>query len=276
STATLWPPRRTSSISLPVRLLLPTPPGPVTATTRGGSRGAGSPASPASTCPPRATRLTRLASARPSPARNRSRSGASMPVPAGLPKEGDDLVQGRPRAEDAGDAHLQEARHVVLGDDAAHQHADVPQPGLAQEFQDARHQGHVGAGEQAEAEPVGVLVGAGADDGLGGLPQAGVDDVQAGGAEGAGDDLEAAVGAGQPARGRPAAEGSLGCRQGCVPGGGGGEPGASATGGPLTLPALPAPSFYASPAGEHPGLSGGKKTGRAPRGRPAGPGEKPP
>ena len=66
-------------------------------------------------------------------------------------------------------------------------------PGLAQQLQDARHQRHVGAAEEAEAEPVGVLVGDGADDRLGRLPQAGVDDVHAGVAQGPGHDLDAAV-----------------------------------------------------------------------------------
>src|SRR5262249_35138142 len=57
----------------------------------------------------------------------------------------------------------------------------------------AGHQRHVCPGEEAESEPVGVLVGGGADDGLRRLPQPGVDDVEAGVAQGAGDDLDAAV-----------------------------------------------------------------------------------
>ena len=44
-----------------------------------------------------------------------------------------------------------------------------------------------------EAEPVGVLVGDGADDRLGRLPQPGVNDVHAGVAQGAGHDFDAAV-----------------------------------------------------------------------------------
>src|SRR5207248_11512705 len=55
------------------------------------------------------------------------------------------------------------------------------------------HRRHGGAAEEAEAEPVGVLVGDGADDGLGRLPQPGVDDLQAGVAQGAGHHLDAAV-----------------------------------------------------------------------------------
>ena len=56
--------------------------------------------------------------------------------------------------------------NVAFGDDAADEDADVLQAGLAQQLQDARHQRHVRAAEEAQAEPVGVLVGDGADDRL--------------------------------------------------------------------------------------------------------------
>ncbi len=50
------------------------------------------------------------------------------------------------------------------------------------------------AAKEAEAEPAGVLVGDGPDDGLGRLPQSGVDDLHAGVASrGAATDLDAAV-----------------------------------------------------------------------------------
>ncbi len=110
--------------------------------------------------------------------------------------------------EDAGDAHLEQLRDVGFGNDAADQDADVVEAGLAQQLEDARHQRHVGAGEEAQAEPVGVLVGDGADDGFGRLPQAGVDDVHAGVAQGAGHDLDAAVVAVEPDLGEDDADGN--------------------------------------------------------------------
>ena len=88
--------------------------------------------------------------------------------------------------------------------------ADVAEARLAQQLEDARHQGHVGAAEDAEAEPVGVLVGDGADDGLRRLPQAGVDDVHAGVAQGAGHDLDAAVVAVEADLGEHDADGGCG------------------------------------------------------------------
>ena len=64
--------------------------------------------------------------------------------------------------------------------------------------------------QELQAEPVGVLVGDGADDGLGRLPQAGVDDVHAGVAQGAGDDLDAAVVAVEADLGEDDADGGSG------------------------------------------------------------------
>jgi len=108
-------------------------------------------------------------------------------------QEGDDVRQRRAGAEDVGHAHFEEFRDVGFRDDAADEDADVAEAGVAEELEDARGEGHVGAAEDAEAEPVGVLVGDGADDGLRRLPQAGVDDVHPGVAQGAGHDLDAAV-----------------------------------------------------------------------------------
>ena len=66
-------------------------------------------------------------------------------------------------------------------------------PCSAQELDDLGDQRHVGAGEDREADRVGVLLDHGRGDLLGRLVQAGVDDLHAGVAERAGDDLGAAV-----------------------------------------------------------------------------------
>ena len=60
-----------------------------------------------------------------------------------LLEESDDVRQRRAGAEDAGHAHFEEFGDVGFGDDAADQNADVAEAGVAQELQDARHQGHV-------------------------------------------------------------------------------------------------------------------------------------
>ena len=66
-------------------------------------------------------------------------------------------------------------------------------PCVFEQRDDFRDQGHVGAGEDREADRVGVLLDHRLGDLLGRLVQAGVDDLHAGVAEGAGDDLGAAV-----------------------------------------------------------------------------------
>ena len=70
---------------------------------------------------------------------------------------------------------------------------DVVHAPLAQQLQHAPADGQVGAGEDAEADDVGVLLGGGRDDLLRALPQAGVDDLHARVAQRAGDHLGAAV-----------------------------------------------------------------------------------
>ena len=64
---------------------------------------------------------------------------------------------------------------------------------LLQQLDDPRHERHVGAGEDREADRVGVLLERGLDDLLGRLVQARVDDLHAGVAQRAGDDLRPAV-----------------------------------------------------------------------------------
>src|SRR5262249_23250814 len=116
------------SMSLPVKLLLPTPPAPVIAMTRAGREGAGSSGS----CSPRAARETRRARATRFFWTKLSTRASCMPRPRVLAQVGDDLVERGARAEDAGHPHLMQFGNVHLGDDAAHQHADMLQAGLTQ------------------------------------------------------------------------------------------------------------------------------------------------
>ncbi len=118
-----------------------------------------------------------------------------MPAARGhrAPNEVDDLRRRRARTEDAGDAELAQFLGVVVGDRAADHHDDVLDPVLAQELEDARYEGHVRAGEDRDADGVGVLLDRGLDDLLGCLVEAGVDDLHAGIAERAGNDLGAAI-----------------------------------------------------------------------------------
>ena len=71
--------------------------------------------------------------------------------------------------------------------------SDVVGALLAQQLDDARDERHVRAGEDRQADRVGVLLDHGLDDLLRRLVQAGVDDLHAGVAQRAGDDLRAAV-----------------------------------------------------------------------------------
>ena len=57
---------------------------------------------------------------------------------APLPEKGDDVRQGGTGPEDADDAHVEQLRHVGLGDDAADEDADVVQTRLAQELEKTR------------------------------------------------------------------------------------------------------------------------------------------
>src|SRR5438876_221938 len=75
-----------------------------------------------------------------------------------LAQEGDNFGQGRAGAEDAGHTQREQFGDVALGDDAADKDADMSEAGVAEQLQDARHEGHVRAAKEAEADPVGVLV----------------------------------------------------------------------------------------------------------------------
>ena len=90
-------------------------------------------------------------------------------------------------------------------------HHDVLGALLAEQLDDPRHQRHVGAGEDREADRVGVLLDHGLGDLLGRLVQAGVDHLHAGVAQGAGDDLGAAIVAVEAGLGHDDADLASGC-----------------------------------------------------------------
>ena len=90
-----------------------------------------------------------------------------------------DLVERRARTEHPRHAKLNQFRHILFRNDAADQHADIPQPGLPQQLEHARHQRHVRPAQQAQAQPVGVLIGHGAHHRFGRLPQPRVDHMKA-------------------------------------------------------------------------------------------------
>ena len=94
-----------------------------------------------------------------------------------------------------------------------------PASALAQQLDDPREQGHVGAGQDRQADRVGVLLDRRLDDLLGRLVQAGVDDLHAGVAQRAGDHLGPAVVAVQARLGDDDAERRLRCSRPSVPAG---------------------------------------------------------
>ena len=82
---------------------------------------------------------------------------------------------------------------VVVRDRAADDDEHVLGAVLAQQLEDARHERHVRAGEDRDADRVRVLLDRRLDDLLRRLVEAGVDDLHAGVAQRARDDLRAAV-----------------------------------------------------------------------------------
>src|SRR5262245_25273103 len=133
STATLRPCLRRCSMSLPMRVLLPTPPLPVNATTRLGVGGVGRCARLSAPISPRPARLSRRARAKRSPPRKRFSSVSSMSRLASLLEKIDYVLNRRARAKDVGNAELLQFGDVRLGNDAAHQHTDLLKSRLPQE-----------------------------------------------------------------------------------------------------------------------------------------------
>ena len=148
----------------------------------------------------RPSRKVRVAKARPAraqarqqPGQRRVRALGRRALGDGAADEVDDLVGRRAGREDLGNAQLLQLGDVVGGDRAADGDDHVVDALIGQHRDDLRHQRHVGAGEDREADRVGVLLDHGGDDLLGRLVQAGVDDLHPGVAKRAGDDLRATV-----------------------------------------------------------------------------------
>ena len=181
-------------MSLPTSVLLPTPPLPVMATT-GVAGGFGPTAARiAGNCSPRATSVSSAGQRQPialreareqvvkhasgSPARAETRRSRRSGVPGP-----------NTRATPSSSSFGTSASGMMPPTSTP----TCSKPGCAQHLQDARHQRHVRAAQQADAQPVGVLVGHGAHDRFGRLPQPGVDDVKARVAQGPRHDLDAAI-----------------------------------------------------------------------------------
>ena len=94
------------------------------------------------------------------------------PRPARSPEEVDDLRDRRAGREDLGDALLLERGHVLARDRAADDDEHVLDAVLAQPLEDPRHERHVRAREDGDADGVRVLLDGGLDDlpGSGGGP----------------------------------------------------------------------------------------------------------
>ena len=111
---------------------------------------------------------------------------------AGL-QELDDRTSRRARREHLGDALLLQLAHVVVRDRPADDDEHVLGALIAQQRKDARHERHVRAGEDRDADRVGVFLDHRLDDLLGRLVQTGVDDLHPGVAQCPRDDLRAPV-----------------------------------------------------------------------------------
>ena len=89
-------------------------------------------------------------------------------------------------------------RHVVVGDDPAHGHEHVVHPALGEELGHPRHERHVGARQDRQADDVDVLLERGRGDHLGRLSQARVDDLEPLVTQAPGEDLGTAIMAVEP------------------------------------------------------------------------------
>src|SRR6478609_9429440 len=104
-----------------------------------------------------------------------------------------DRLGGGAGGEDLRDTRVEQGRDVTVGDDAAAEHEDVRGVARGEQLDHAREERVVGAGQDRQADDVGVLLDRRLDDLLGRLVQAGVDDLHARVAKRAGDDLGPAV-----------------------------------------------------------------------------------
>src|ERR671915_1129284 len=104
-----------------------------------------------------------------------------------------DLARRRARREHLGHAALLELARVVAGDRPPDDHEHVLGALVAQPVQDSRHERHVRAGEDGDADGVRVLLDRRLDDLLGRLVKPRIDDLHPGVAKRAGDDLGASV-----------------------------------------------------------------------------------
>ena len=88
-------------------------------------------------------------------------------------QEGNDRARRRAGGEHLGNAVLLQLAHVVVGDRSADDNEHVLRTLFAQQREDARHEGHVRAGEYGDADGVGVLLNDRLDDLLRRLVEAG-------------------------------------------------------------------------------------------------------
>ena len=95
------------------------------------------------------------------------------------PKEGSDLGDRRPGAEDLGHTGLAQCGHVVVRDDPANRDEDIVHTAIAEQRRDPWHEGHVRTGQDGQADDVDIFLERGRGDHLGRLSEARVDDLEA-------------------------------------------------------------------------------------------------
>jgi len=110
-----------------------------------------------------------------------------------LVNEIDDVLRGRAREENFGNAGFFERGDVGFGDDAADENGNVVHALFLKKFHELRAECIVGARENGEANDVHVFLDGSGGDHLRGLAQPGVDDLHAGITQSASDHLGAAV-----------------------------------------------------------------------------------
>jgi hypothetical protein len=104
-----------------------------------------------------------------------------------------DLVHGRTGLENRAHTRPLQAIHILVGDDAAHEHQHVIYLVLLEEVHNARHYGIVRPGKNRQPDHVHIFLQRRVHNHFGSLAQTGVDDFHAGIAQSARNHLGAAI-----------------------------------------------------------------------------------
>jgi hypothetical protein len=105
----------------------------------------------------------------------------------------DNVVHGSAWLKNCRNPDLLQARDILIGNDATHQHQHVIHLILLEQIHDPRHDRIMRAGQDRETNHVDIFLQSSADDHLRRLAQPGIDDFHAGVAQSAGNNFRPAI-----------------------------------------------------------------------------------